>query len=81
VQSRLKLARLKPLPFREVKRRLEAAGFLQVSQKGSHVKFARRDGETVDTAIVPRKPEIAVGTLRSILSQAHVDPDEWNNLG
>jgi predicted RNA binding protein YcfA (HicA-like mRNA interferase family) len=35
------LGRLKPHPFREIKRRLEAAGFVEVSQRGSHVKFAR----------------------------------------
>jgi predicted RNA binding protein YcfA (HicA-like mRNA interferase family) len=75
------LGRLKPLPFREVKRRLEAAGFFEASQKGSHVKFVRRDGATVDTAIVPRKSEIPVGTLRSILSQAHIDPADWDGLG
>lgn len=75
------MGRLRPQPFREVKRRLGAAGFVEVSQKGSHVKFIRREGGTVDTAIVPRKPEIPVGTLCSILSQAHIDPDEWDNLG
>ena len=74
------MARLSPQPFREVKRRLEAAGFVETSQKGSHVKFVRRVGETVDTAIVPRKKEIPVGTLRSILSQAHIDPDDWDAL-
>jgi predicted RNA binding protein YcfA (HicA-like mRNA interferase family) len=31
---------LKPLSYREIKRKLEAAGFEIVSQKGSHVKFA-----------------------------------------
>ncbi|MEA5510150.1 type II toxin-antitoxin system HicA family toxin [Crocosphaera sp. UHCC 0190] len=31
---------LKPLPYREMKRKLEAARFEVVSQKGSHVKFA-----------------------------------------
>jgi predicted RNA binding protein YcfA (HicA-like mRNA interferase family) len=75
------LGRLKPQPYREVKRRLEAAGFVETSQKGSHVKFARRSGEAVDTAIVPKKHEIPVGTLRSILSQAHISPDEWEDLG
>lgn len=30
---------LDPLPYREVKRRLEAAGFNEHSQKGSRVKF------------------------------------------
>lgn len=33
---------LKPLAFREVKRRLNNAGFEIVSQKGSHVKFAKK---------------------------------------
>lgn len=75
------MARLKPQPFREVKRRLEAVGFREASQKGSHVKFVRREGETVDTAVVPKKTEIPVGTLRSILSQAHIDPDDWKKLG
>jgi len=75
------LGRLKPESFREVKRRLEAAGFVEASQRGSHVKFVRRVDGVTDTAIVPRKPEIPVGTLRSILSQAHIEPDEWESLG
>jgi predicted RNA binding protein YcfA (HicA-like mRNA interferase family) len=74
------LGRLRPLPFREVKRRLEAAGFLEATQKGSHAKFVRRSEVVVDTAIVPRKSEIPTGTLRSILSQAHIDPDDWEAL-
>jgi predicted RNA binding protein YcfA (HicA-like mRNA interferase family) len=74
------LGRLKPEPFREVKRRLEAADFVETSQKGSHVKFVRRLGDVVDTAIIPRKSEIPVGTLRSILSQAHIDLEEWERL-
>ena len=74
------MGRLSPQPFREVKPRLEAAGFVEASQKGSHFKFVRRDGSIVDTAIVPRKHEIAVGTLRSILNQAQIDPDVWENL-
>jgi predicted RNA binding protein YcfA (HicA-like mRNA interferase family) len=75
------LGRLKPQPFREIKRRLESAGFIEVSQKGSHVKFVRRSGELVDTAIVPNKREVPIGTLRSILSQAHIELDDWDELG
>ena len=75
------MARLSPLSFREIKRRLEAAGFVEVSRKGSHVKFVRRDGAIVDTAIVPKKHEVPVGTLRSVLSQAHIDPADWEELG
>ena len=74
------MGRLRPLPFREIKRRLEAAGFVETSQKGSHVKFVRRSGDIVDTAIVPKKADIPVGTLRSILSQAHINPDGWDTL-
>ena len=74
------MGRLKPLPYREVKRRLEQAGFRETTQKGSHVKFVRTLPGNVDTAIVPNKREIPVGTLRSILNQAHIDPDEWEKL-
>lgn len=74
------MGRLSPQPYREVKRRLEAAGFMATAHKGSHVKFVRRSESAVDTAIVPKKPEIPAGTLRSILSQAHIDIDEWETL-
>ena len=74
------MGRLKPLSFREIQRRLESAGFVENSQKGSHVKFIRRVGDVVDTAIVPKKSEIPVGTLRSILRQAHIEPEDWDKL-
>ena len=72
------MGQLKPLPFREVRRRLEAAGFSEVGQRGSHVKFARRDGGVVRTAVVPRHAEVAAGTLRSVLRQAHISAEEWD---
>jgi predicted RNA binding protein YcfA (HicA-like mRNA interferase family) len=75
------LGRLRPQPFREIKRRLEAAGFVEASQKGSHVKFVRRAGDAVDTPIVPKKSEVPVGTMRSILNQAHIDANDWDKLG
>ena len=74
------MGRLKPEPFREIKRRLERAGFAEANQRGSHVKFVRRLGDVVDTAIVPNKREIPVGTLHSILNQAHILLEEWDRL-
>ncbi|MGH7252478.1 MAG: type II toxin-antitoxin system HicA family toxin [Nitrospiraceae bacterium] len=71
---------LRPLPYREVKRRLEAAGFVQVGQRGSHIKFAKEDAEGIRTVIVPHHREIAVGTLRSILRQAGLSTDEFDAL-
>jgi predicted RNA binding protein YcfA (HicA-like mRNA interferase family) len=71
---------LRPLPYRELKRKLEAAGFTQVSQKGSHVKFVKHTDEGTRTAIVPRHREVAVGTIRSIMRQAGIKPDEFERL-
>lgn len=53
---------------------LQRAGFAQVSQRGSHVKLRRADGRVV---IVPLHREVAIGTLRSILRQAALSPDEF----
>jgi predicted RNA binding protein YcfA (HicA-like mRNA interferase family) len=71
---------LRPLPYREVKRRLEAAGFYEASSRGSHVKFTKEMPQGTRTAIVPHHREITVGTLRSILRQAGLDPDQFESL-
>ncbi|HZP80815.1 MAG TPA: type II toxin-antitoxin system HicA family toxin [Chthonomonadaceae bacterium] len=71
---------LKPLPYRQVRRKLLAAGFQEVGQEGGHVKFARQTDEGTRTAIVPRHREITVGTIRSILRQAGIEPEEWDAL-
>jgi predicted RNA binding protein YcfA (HicA-like mRNA interferase family) len=70
----------RPLPFREVQRRLEAAGFRPVSRRGSHIKFAKTTDQGVRTAIVPEHREVAPGTLRSILRQAGLTWDEFEAL-
>lgn len=67
----------RPLPYREVKRKLESMGFEETSQRGSHVKFARLTLCGVETVIVPRHREVAPGTLRSILRQAGLTWDEF----
>ena len=71
---------LKPTPFRTMRRKLIAAGFSEVGQEGSHVKFAKETAEGVRTAVVPRHREIAVGTLHSILRQAGISTTEWEAL-
>ena len=50
------------------------------AKKGSHVKFVRRVGEIVDTASVPNKREVPVGTLHSVLNQAHLTLEQWERL-
>ena len=66
--------------YREVVRRLAAAGFVEAGQRGSHVKFVREDSDGIRTAIVPRHREVAAGTLRSILRQAGLTPKEFEDL-
>ena len=70
----------RPLPYRIVVRKLAAAGFLEASQKGSHVKFVKETDDGVLTAIVPRHREVAIGTLRSILRQARLTPQQFESL-
>ena len=69
---------MKPLPFREVKRKLEAAGFKEAGQTGSHVKFAKATAAGTRTATVPKHHEVAAGTIRSILRQAGMSAEEFD---
>ena len=71
---------MRPVPYREVKRKLVAAGFVQVGQTGSHVKFAKTTSEGTLTATVPKHRDVAAGTLRSILRQARLSPEEFSRL-
>lgn len=71
---------MKPLPFREVRRKLEAAGFTEAGQTGSHIKFAKTSAAGTRTATVPKHREVAAGTLRSILRQAGLTAEEFDAL-
>ncbi len=71
---------MKPLPFREVRRKLLKAGFVEVGQTGSHIKFAKVVDEGTWTATVPHHREIASGTLRSILRQAGLSEEAFHKL-
>ena len=57
-----------------------AAGFAEVSSKGSHVKFAHQTERGTLIVIVPNHREVAVGTLRSILRQARLSQEEFEIL-
>jgi predicted RNA binding protein YcfA (HicA-like mRNA interferase family) len=63
-----------------VRRRPIAAGYAEVSQQGSHIKFVGHMQDGIRTAIVPKHREIAVGTLRSILRQAGLTPEDFTKL-
>ena len=51
-----------------------------VHQRGSHVKFVRKNEGEVRTVIVPNHREVRTGTLRTILRHAGLTPDEFDQL-
>lgn len=61
----------------QVLRALRIAGFVVVSQRGSHVKLRHPNGRTV---IVPAGRDLRRGTLASILAQAGMTLDELREL-
>lgn len=52
------------------------AGFYIVSTKGSHVKLRGSRFGKLQTVIVPKHREVALGTLRSVLKQANMEIEE-----
>ena len=71
---------MKPLSYRQIKRKLEKAGFTLIQQRGSPVKFVRESQDEVRTVMVPKHREVKVGTLRSILRHAALTTDEFDKL-
>ncbi|MDE0425496.1 type II toxin-antitoxin system HicA family toxin [Candidatus Poribacteria bacterium] len=71
---------MKPLPYRQIKRKLEKAGFSIRHQRGSHVKFVRESDGEVRTVMVPHHREIRIGTLRAIVRHAGLTPEEFDAL-
>ena len=65
---------LRPLPYREVKRKLEAAGFKEVSSKGSHVKFAKVTQLGTYTAVVPHHREVPSAPFAAFSSRPESAP-------
>lgn len=74
------MARLPVLSGREVVRALARVGFVQVSQKGSHVRLKGVRGERMCVVIVPMSHAIPPGTLLSILRQAAMTREDLRRL-
>jgi predicted RNA binding protein YcfA (HicA-like mRNA interferase family) len=58
-------------------RALERLGFEQVRQRGSHVILKKLTDAGEVGCVVPLHRELAIGTLRGILRQARVTPEEF----
>ncbi|MDQ3001818.1 MAG: type II toxin-antitoxin system HicA family toxin [Fibrobacterota bacterium] len=71
------MTRLPRLSGEEIIKALERMGFEQVRQKGSHVILKKVTPEGAVGCVVPMHKEVALGTLRSVLRQAHLTPEEF----
>ena len=71
------MPRLRRVSGQEAIRALERLGFVQVRQRGSHIVLKRQTPKGETGCVVPLHRELAIGTLRGILKQAGVTPDEF----
>ena len=70
---------LPSMTSRQVRRVLAKAGWRVDRQQGSHVMLVRRDGTGL--VVVPdHHGDLRPGTVRAILKQAGLTPDEFNRL-
>jgi predicted RNA binding protein YcfA (HicA-like mRNA interferase family) len=67
-----------PHSAREVLARLLRAGFVIKRQSGSHLVLRHPDGRQTYVAMHPG--DVPKGTFRSILRQAQITSDEFDNL-
>lgn len=58
---------------KEIIKTLEKMGFVVMRQRGSHVVLRRKN----HGCVVPMHREVATGTLRGILRQADISPEEF----
>jgi predicted RNA binding protein YcfA (HicA-like mRNA interferase family) len=71
------MPRLQRVSGQEAIRVLERLGFEKIRQRGSHVVLKKQTAEGTVGCVVPLHRELAIGTLRSVLRQARVTPDEF----
>ena len=71
------MTKLRRVSGEEAVRALERLGFVQIRQRGSHVVLKKQTPEGEVGCVVPLHRELAIGTLRGILRQAGVTPEEF----
>ena len=65
---------------RKVVKALAKVGFNVAGRRGSHIKLKRKVDDKVFVVIVPDHPELAKGTLKSILRQANITREAFLKL-
>lgn len=73
------MPKLSPISGRELIRILHKQGFLQIRQKGSHVRMEHRDGRKTSVPLHFGE-SVHVGLLRKILRDVQIPPETFHNL-
>ena len=71
------MPKLRRVSGQEAIRVLEKLGLVQVRQRGSHVVLKKQTSEGEIGCVVPLHVELAIGTLRGVLKQARITPEEF----
>lgn len=71
------MGRLPVVSGKETIRALKKAGFAEARQAGSHIVLQKSLPGTTVTVVVPDHPELATGTLRSIIRKSGLSVDEF----
>lgn len=74
------MVKLKRVSGEQTIKALQKAGFEVIRQRGSHVVLKKISPNCEIGCVVPLHKELANGTLHSILKQAQISIDEFNNL-
>ena len=73
------MGKLRVLSGRDACKILEKHGFREVRRRGSHVVMQRRTDAGTVTVPVPDHPELAIGTLLSIIRQSSIARIEFES--
>ena len=73
------MPKLSPIRAKELIRILTKLGFVQVHQKGSHVRMKHSDGRST-TVPFHSGENVGVGLLRKILRDANISRGEFEKL-
>ena len=74
------MSRLSPLKTEEVIRRLRKLGFEGPIPGGRHPRMIRLTTRQIVPVPMHKGKEVGVGLIRTILRQAGVTPEQWNDL-
>lgn len=65
---------------RETVKTFKRIGFVEISQKGSHLKMRGIWSDKLQTVVIPMHKEIAFGTFKSVLSQSGMTRMEFEQF-